>query len=246
MSRRIVVLDNPDAVAVQGANEFEVRARAAIEDHGRFAVALSGGTTPNAMYELLASPQFAEDIDWPQIHFFWSDERCVSPDDKRSNYREAHAMLLGPLEIAEANIHRMPCELEPNAGATDYNEQLAQFFGGDIAFDLIYLGLGEDGHTASLFPHHPALQARDHPCVAVHVPSNAVAPWRLTLTYPVLNAARSVIFLATGHEKAAIAARVLAGPPDPEGLPAQAVAPARGSLVWLLDRAAAGALKSHV
>lgn len=243
--RRVVVLDTPDNVAYQGADEFEVRARAAIADHGRFAVALSGGSTPRAMFELLASPEFAEDIDWDHVHVFWGDERCAPPDDARSNYAQALAALLAPIAIPEANIHRMRAELDPHDAAVDYGEQLAAFFGSVIAFDLIYLGLGPDGHTASLFPSTPALGVTDEPCTAVHVPANPVASWRLTLTYPVLNAARCDMFLVEGKDKADVLARVLEGPRDVLHLPAQGVDPAHGTLVWLVDKAAAGTLRSH-
>jgi len=242
---RVIVLATPDDVAYQAATEFEVRARAAIEDHGRFAVALSGGTTPRALFALLASPQFAEDIDWSHIHFFWGDERCVPPTDEASNYAQAFNGLLGPIAVPPENVHRMRGDLEPHAGAIDYADQLTKFFGGATALDLAYLGLGEDGHTASLFPGDAALDA-DQPCVAVHVPDNIIAPWRLTLTYPVLNAAEAAIFLVEGASKSAVLARVLDGPCDAHNLPAQGISPARGSLIWLVDDAAASSLKPRV
>lgn len=242
---RVVVLDTPDNVASQAADEFEVRARAAIAEHGRFAVALSGGSTPRALFGLLASPEYAEDIDWTHVHFFWGDERCVPPHDERSNYGQALKALLAPIEMPDSNIHRMRGELDPHAGAVDYNEQLAAFFGEDVAFDLIYLGLGPDGHTASLFPGTQTLGVTDQPCTAVRVPDNAVAPWRLTLTYPVLNAARCDMFLVEGKEKADVLSRVLEGSRDIQRLPAQGVAPAHGTLVWLVDKAAAAKLRSH-
>jgi 6-phosphogluconolactonase len=244
--RRVVVLDTPDDVAYQAADEFEVRVRAAIAEHGRFCVALSGGSTPHAMFELLASPQFAEDIDWAHVHFFWSDERCVPPDDERSNYAQARKDLLAPIAMPEGNIHRMRGELAAHDGAVEYCERLSAFFGASIAFDLIYLGLGPDGHTASLFPGSTALGVSDQACVAVHVPDNRVAPWRLTLTYPVLNAARCDMFLVEGAAKAGVLARVLDGPHDVAHLPAQGVAPVRGTLVWLVDKAAATGLQPRV
>ena len=243
--RRIVPLDTPADVAYQAADEFEVRARAAIEDHGRFAVALSGGSTPHEMFELLASPEFAEDIDWAHVHVFWSDERCVPPDDARSNYGQARQALLAPIQMPEENIHRMRGELDPHDGAADYSERLTAFFGPAIVFDLIYLGLGRDGHTASLFPRSAALDVTDQPCVALEVPGNAIAAWRLSLTYPVLNAARCAMFMVTGKDKADVVARVLEGPRAVADLPAQGVEPAHGTLVWLLDSAAAAGLRSH-
>lgn len=245
-TRRVVVLDTPADLAHQAAVEFEVRARAAIEEHQRFAVALSGGTTPGALFSLLASPEFAEDIDWPHVHIFWSDERCVPPTDRVSNYAQAKAALLDAIEVPQANIHRMRGELEPERGAQDYCDQLKAFFGGDVVFDTIYLGLGEDGHTASLFPYNAALDVVDRPCVAVRVPDNPIAHWRLTLTYPVLNAAQAVIFLVEGAAKTDMLTRVLEGPTDAHQLPAQGVAPEHGSLVWLVDKAAAARLKSRV
>ena len=244
--RRLVVLDTADDVAYQAATEFEVRARAAIEDHGRFNAALSGGTTPRAFFALLAPPQFAEDIDWPNIHIFWGDERCVPPTDEASNYAQAEKLLLGPLQVPRANVHRMRGELEPHAGAVSYADELRASFGDSISLDAIYLGLGEDGHTASLFPRNPVLDIVDQPCAAVHVPENRAAPWRLTLTYPVLDAADAAIFLVAGAAKAAVLARVLEGPRDAHALPAQGVAPAQGSLIWLVDDAAASGLKSRV
>jgi 6-phosphogluconolactonase len=244
--RRVVVLDTPDDIAAQAAIEFEVRARAAIDEHGWFAVALSGGKTPRALFALLASPQFAENIEWDKVHFFWSDERCLPPDNIDSNFKQAEDALLGPIQEPKSNVHRMQGELEPHTAALNYSDELHKFFGDSIRFDLIYLGLGEDGHTASLFPGHPALDESAEPCVAVHAPANRIAPWRLTLTFPVLNAPRSVIFLAEGEAKASVLARVLEGPRDVRQLPAQGVSPERGSLVWLTDRAAAALLKSRV
>jgi len=244
--RRVVALDTADDVAHQAAVEFEVRARAAIDESGRFAVALSGGKTPGALFKLLASPQFAENIDWTLIHFFWSDERCVAPTDDASNYKQALDALLAPLAIAPDSVHRMRGELEPHEGAIAYSDELRAFFGEKLRFDCIYLGLGEDGHTASLFPFSEALDAIENPCIAVHVPNNSIAQWRLTLTYPMINAARGVIFMADGAAKAHTLAQVLEGPHDARRLPAQGVAPEHGSLVWLVDRAAAAELRSRI
>ena len=241
---RVVVLSGTDEVAEQAAIEFEVTARAAIERRGRFAVALSGGKTPARSFELLASPRFAEDIDWPRVPFFWGDERCVPPQDPQSNYGEARLKLLDPINASEENVHRMRGELDPREGAIEYSEQLERFFRADPILDLVYLGLGPDGHTASLFPHAGALDEARATCVAAHVINNPV-PWRLTLTYPVLNAALTVVFLVAGEDKADILARVLEGPHDPAGLPAQGIAPVNGSLAWLVDRAAARRLKAR-
>jgi len=246
MSRpHIIVLDGPDAVAARAAEEFEVRARAAIAQRNCFAVALSGGTTPTRSFELLSSPRFIDKIEWQRVHFFWGDERCVPPDDAASNYAQAHKSLLAPIHAQDKSVHRMRGELEPREGARDYAAFLDRFFGGGAIFDLVYLGLGPDGHTASLFPNTRALEETVAACVATHIPGNPV-PWRLTLTYPVFNAARAVIFQVTGADKSAVLERVLEGPRRPATLPAQGIAPTDGSLIWLVDRAAAERLKQRV
>jgi 6-phosphogluconolactonase len=239
--RDIVVLEDPAALATQAAIEFQTRAHSAINDHGRFAVALSGGKTPEAMFALLAGTGFAEDIPWEHVHLFWGDERCVPPDDPRSNFGTARDLLVGKVPIPAANVHRMPGEDEPHEGALKYGEELKRFFGGPAEFDLVYLGLGPDGHTASLFPNSTALLVSDAQCVANFAGADIDPAWRLTLTYPAINASRAVMFLVEGEAKAEIAAKVLEGPKDPTLLPAQGIAPA-GALVWLLDRAAAARL----
>ncbi len=239
----VVVADDPGALARMGALEFQRLARTSVEQRGRFAVGLSGGTTPKAMFGLLATPEFSRGVDWGGVHFFWGDERCVSLDDPNSNFSMAKRTLLDPIGAVDGNVHRMRGELEPHAGAADYCRQLDAFFAGDeIRFDLIYLGLGPDGHTASLFPGTAALEACDVPCVANHVPQNVATPWRLTLTYPALNAGRAIVFLVEGAHKADIVARVLEGPREP-GLPAQGIALADGTLTWMVDRAAASKLQ---
>lgn len=224
---------------------FAETAKVAFAQRGRFVVVLSGGSTPKAMLTLLAGPEFAADIDWRRVHVFWGDERMVAPEDPNSNYGMANAALLSKVPIPQAQVHRMQGELEPHDAASQYSEDLRRFFGGPTSFDLAFLGLGPDGHTASLFPRTSALGVRDVPCVANQVGSeNVVSPWRLTLTYPALNASRAVVFLVEGDLKAAIVAEVLDGPRDPERLPAQGIAPA-GTLTWLLDAAAASKLRQQ-
>lgn len=212
--------------------------RAAVAQRARFTVALSGGKTPRGMLETLA----AQRLDWSAVHLFWSDERCVPPDDAASNFGMAREALLARVDVPPANIHRMRGELPPADGATDYEAQLRTFFGGAPAFDLIYLGLGPDGHTASLFPGTAALDIADRACVANRVDGPVASPWRLTLTYPAINAGRSVTFLVEGSEKASILAAVLRGKQDVRRYPAQGIAPVRGDLLWLADEAAAGGL----
>src|SRR5579859_4197039 len=164
--RRVVVAETPAELAAGAADEFEGTAMRAISAAGRFSVALSGGKTPRAMLEVLSSRK----IDWSRIHFFWSDERCVGPDDPNSNYRMAREALLAKISVPASNVHRMRGELAPDAGAAAYDAELRAFF--DAAsprFDLLYLGLGPDGHTASLFPGTAALEVTDRWCVANEV-----------------------------------------------------------------------------
>ena len=236
---RIFTLDTPDHLAEQAALEFQVRAKAAMEEADRFAVALSGGSTPKAMMQRLASPEYASRVDWSRVHVFWSDERCVPPDDPNSNFALAQHALLDQVSIPAGNIHRMPGERDPQEAAAAYEALLRAFFAGAPAFDLTFLGLGPDGHTASLFPNSAALDVRDRYCAANKAAAHVVSPWRLTLTYSAINASKAVIFLVQGADKADIVARVLEGPRDPKLLPAQGVAPERGTLTWLLDAAAA-------
>lgn len=237
------IVDTPDDVAAAGADAFVKAAGLAIAARGRFAVALSGGSTPKAMLTLLAEVIYARKVDWRHTHLFWSDERCVGPEDPESNYGMTRKILLSGALVPDANVHRMMGELEPHMGALDYSLRLRSFF--DVnppPFDLIYLGLGPDGHTASLFPHTSALGVTDQPCAANHVESGVASPWRLTMTFSAINAGRAVTFLAEGSGKAEILKKVLAGPLDPIALPAQGVVPKRGALSWIVDRAAAALL----
>jgi len=207
---------------------------------------LSGGSTPRALYGLLAEPPFRETIDWPRVHLFWGDERFVPPDHPDNNYRAALEALVRRVPIPTENVHRIPTEAtEPEAAAAQYEDTLRRFFAapeGEVPrFDLVLLGLGPDGHTASLFPGSPALEEDSHLVVATYVPN--LAAWRITLTLPVLLCARHVIFLVSGPDKAAVLRDVLDGPHDPQRLPAQLVRPQDGDLTWLVDEAAASLLR---
>jgi 6-phosphogluconolactonase len=235
----IDVVDSPSLLAARAADGFVSACDAAVGERSRFAVALSGGKTPRAMLETLAE----RDVGWSHVHFFWSDERCVAPDDPNSNYGMARGALLGPAAVPSPNVHRMKGELDPPAGARDYRDRLSAFFSAAPVFDLVYLGLGPDGHTASLFPGTAALRVTDETCVANRVDGPVASPWRLTLTYPTINAARRVVFLVEGSEKADILKRVVEGPRDVERYPAQGIAPTGGDLVWLVDAAAAARLE---
>lgn len=216
----VVVLDDPAAVARAGADEF---AAAAAGASGRFAVCLSGGSTPQAMHRLLASPEYASRIDWSRCHVFFGDERRVPLDDPRSNYANARQTLLDHVPIPSHQVH-------PLTSAEVYEGLLRSFFGASCDFDLLYLGMGDDGHTASLFPGSVSLHEQER--WVIEPPDVVAGMSRLTLTLPALNAARRVRFLATGEAKRTPLARVRAGDPLPAGM----VEGAR----FLVDRAAAG------
>jgi len=236
---------NPSLLAVSAARHFLELAQAAIASRGRFNVALSGGSTPRPMYELLASQHIAPLLDWSNVHVFWGDERCVPPDHPDSNYHMAWETLLSHVPIPSENIHRMRGEAEPESTAIEYEQLLRKTFLIDMelltTFDLVLLGLGEDGHVASLFPGSPALGESERWVVTVdHTQPPPPLAKRLTLTLPMLNAATQVTFLVAGAGKAQILKRVWAAPlNDQPALPAQLVQPVSGNLLWLVDEAAA-------
>lgn len=211
----------------------------AVAASGRFTVALAGGGTPRPVYELLATPAFANRIPWDKVHVFFGDERCVAPDDPRSNFRMAREALLDHVPLPQGNIHRIAGEDDPVQAAAAYELGLRGLFVAEDppVFDLICLGLGQDGHTASLFPGTAALAEKKRLVVAQHV--EAVDAWRVTLTPAVINAARDVVFLVEGVGKAEVLQRVLQGPHEPDLLPAQLVQPHQGRTHWLVDAAAA-------
>ena len=234
----------PDNAALNrvAAAEFLGIADSAIADHGRFRVALSGGNTPRAVYSLVAGVRKPE-FPWSKTHIFFGDERSVPPDHPDSNYRMANETLLSKVPIPKENIHRVRTELDPESAARDYEEQIRNEFAlpeNELPrFDLILLGLGDDGHTASLFPGTAALGERTRMVVANWVAK--LNTFRITLTYPVLNNAAEDLFIVSGKGKAEIAAKVLSKSETPE-FPAQRVQPANGRLLWLLDQDAAGLL----
>ncbi len=225
-------------------------AHACVAANGICTIALSGGGTPRSLYQLLAAPALATEIPWEDVHVFWGDERHVPPDDPDSNFRMANEALLSHVPIPAANVHRIPAEL-PNAAtvAVAYAEDLRRVFQiGNLdtlpRFDLILLGMGEDGHTASLFPHSPALDERKALVAANPVPKMNTT--RITLTLPVINHAARVWFLVTGGGKAAVLKAVLEGPRQPETLPSQLIDPTDGELCFLLDATAAVALSPRL
>jgi 6-phosphogluconolactonase len=239
------IFPSPVEMSEAAAKRFTAQAAQAVSLHGRFTVALCGGKTPSALYSLLAKAPFASQIPWAHVHLFWGDERCVPPDHTDSNYRMVRALLMDRVPIPPANIHRMPGEMDPVEAAALYEKGLRDFFvphgDGFPVFDFILLGLGEDGHTASLFPATRAIHESARWVLGHYV--NAQKGWRITLTPQVINSAWLVVFLVTGSGKAAVLKDILEGPYRPDSLPAQVVRPAGGELLWMLDRDAAALLK---
>lgn len=228
-----------EALARASAHLFVAQAIQAVRERGRFSVALSGGTTPKRTYELLAEAPSRAEVPWSKVHLFWGDERCVPPTDPKSNYRMAHEALLKHVPIPEPQIHRMRGELSPAEGAAEYEKEMHSYFGEQApALDLVFLGLGDNGHTASLFPHTPVLEEKTRWAAPVYVAEQDL--WRITLTAPILNEATLVAFVLGGANKAQVLQEVREGPPDPQRLPAQLIKPTKGQLLWLVDRAAAG------
>lgn len=237
MKRQIKVEPTVSDLIHEAARRIVDAATHAVADRGKFTLALSGGKTPEGLYQLLAADFYRSQIDWNRVHVFFGDERCVPPDSKESNFRMAHAALLSKVPIPAEQIHRMRGEIEPNQAATEYGELLKTQFG-DGGLDLILLGMGDDGHTASLFPQSPALAERKHRCVAN--PVARLNAWRITLTAPFINKAQAVMVLIAGADKSARLQEVLEGPRDPTRLPIQLIEPEHGTMTWLLDAGAAG------
>jgi 6-phosphogluconolactonase len=237
----IEICPSAELVAARGAELFLSEARRAIDERGRFTVALSGGSSPALLFRRIAEDAPGSGIDWGKAHIFWADERCVPPDHGESNYRLARELFLDMLPPPGAVIHRIRGELPPRDGARRYEEELARAFPGESVplFDQIWLGLGSDGHTASLFPGCEAQGSVGRTAIAVYVEKRG--SHRVTLTFPVINNARHVLFLVTGGDKADIVSEMLEGK-DGTRYPAGHVAPTAGTLTWLLDAAAAGGL----
>lgn len=233
----IRVLPDPKAVAEAAAKHVVDAARRHIEHKGTFAIALAGGSTPELLYKTLASEPCRSKIRWSKVEVYFGDERCVPPGHKDSNYAMAERTLLEEVEIAEQNIHRMRGELDPEQAATEYGRMLKERFGEGGGLDLVLLGMGEDGHTLSLFPNTAALKESRHRCVANYV--EKLNAWRLTLTAAFVNRSEEVVALVSGANKARILQEVLEGEKDPQRLPIELIDPA-GQMIWLVDAAAAG------
>jgi 6-phosphogluconolactonase len=244
----VQVYADPEAVAQAAAELFVELCEQALRERARFRVALSGGSTPKRTFQLLANQELARRVDWNHVDLFWGDERYVSRDDPASNYRMTAEALLRHVPIPVGNIHPVPTEIAPpEAAAAAYDSEIRNSLGDAESvprFDLVYLGLGTNGHTASLFPHSPALKESTRLVVSDFV--QEVNMWRLTMTAPLLNRGRTVAFLIAGQEKAQVLKDVMLGPRDPERLPAQLISP-EGKLLWLVDNQAAALLdvQSH-
>lgn len=234
------VFENLDSLS-QAAAEFVVETSVqAIFGRGLFLIVLSGGNTPAELYKSLAQSPYKEQIDWPRVHVFWGDERCVSIEDSENSYRQAYDALLSHVPIPAENIHRVKSDLEPAEAAKDYANVLKRFASPALdwpRFDLVLLGMGEDGHTASLFPGSE---------MNVSIPTLAITAQyqnrpanRVTLTPLVFNSARRIVFLVSGESKAQTLANVLYGGYHPEQLPAQRIDPTDGELIWMVDKLAA-------
>jgi 6-phosphogluconolactonase len=240
------VLPTPEATARAAAQLFTDAAVKAAAGRGIARIAISGGTTPKAMFALLASPAepYLKQVPWDKLELYWVDERCVPPDDAESNYRMTKEALLSKVPLAAERVHRMEGELQPEVAAARYEAVIRNTFRLEGAetptFDLVLLGMGDDGHTASLFPHTDALNEMSHIVVPNHVPQKDT--WRITLTWPVINQGREVAFLIEGSGKAQVLHDVFLGPYQPETYPSQIIRPASGRLTLLLDAAAAAKL----
>lgn len=243
-SPQIQIVESTDALSHAAAERFLACAKKAVEERGRFSVALSGGSTPRDFYALLANPDapYRGQLAWDKIHFFWGDERHVPPDHAESNYRMANEAMLSTVPVPAANVHRIQAEMpDPAAAAEAYETELRRFFqppaGEWPSFDLALMGLGPDGHTASLFPQTAALHEKQRWVVGNWV--QKLHKHRITLTVPVLCHARVVLFLAAGGEKAIALRDVFHGPYHPDQWPAQVFRHSCGHVEWIIDQLAA-------
>ena len=238
----IRICDDQEALSHATAELFTAEARQAVNDRGRFSVALSGGDTPRRTYQLLAQEPFRDLVPWQNTHIFWGDERCVPANDLRSNARMTHQALLDHVPVPQHQVHPMICNGSPQEAAANYEALLRVFFAtGPPRFDLLLLGLGENGHTASLFPRTSVLKEQQRWVGEVFVAEEGLH--RLTLTAAAINQAARVVFLVSGSAKALILRKVLKDAQDPHSIPAQLIKPVDGGLLWLVDRDAARLLR---
>lgn len=242
MNPRIRIFKDLETLSHYAANLFTEQAAQSITERNQFLVALNGGSTPDRLFQLLAT-EFQDKVDWSKIHVFWGDERCVPPEAVGSSYGQAREKLFSRVPIPDSNVHRIKGELEPVEASRDYSFVLKEFASPPLEwprFDLVYLGMGEDGHTASLFPGSP-VHVSD-PTMPVTAQYQDRPANRVTLTPVVFNSARMVVFMATGEKKAKPLAEVLSDRYNPAQYPAQRIDPKDGRLIWLVDQDAASKL----
>jgi len=236
------VLSNLETLSVRAVSIFVNASKNSIATKKRFAVAISGGSTPRRLYTLLGDEAYRHQVDWQHVHFFWADERCVPQEDEASNFKTALDTLLSRVALPDKNIHRIKGEKAPDKAARDYEEEIRRFFGGSErqGFDLIILGMGEDGHTASLFPGSKSLEETVRLAIPVYL--GEPKKDRITLTLPVLNNANQILFIVAGVSKAAVLSEIFGNRGKKIGLPAGMIRPAHGKITWLIDQEAAGKL----
>lgn len=241
----IKILPDPERLALTAAAHFIETVERTLQAREICSVVLSGGSTPLTLYHLLANEPYSEQVDWSRVHLFWGDERCVPSDLPESNYFKASRTLIDHVSIPEENVHRILTELKPEQAAENYEETLLRFFTSlpdeeerqNARFDLVLLGMGEDGHTASLFPGTPAIHEQTRWVAAHYV--DKLAAWRVTLTPALLNRAANILFMAAGGGKSWALQKVLYGSYQPDRYPAQVIKPEVGNVLWLVDEAAA-------
>ena len=235
---QLIIRKNPTELAKTAADFITKRINEVLKTQARFTIALSGGSTPKALHELLAKPPYVEKIPWAQLHVFWGDERYVPIDDEQSNAGMAYDTLLGHVYTPEEQIHIWRTDLEPDAAAADYDQVLHEYFNDrGPTFDLVLLGMGDDGHTLSLFPGTEVVHEQTAWTKAYFLTQQNM--FRLTLTAPIVNRASCIVFLVAGPKKAEPLKEVLEGDYNPNKYPSQVIRPIDGELVWLVDEKAA-------
>jgi 6-phosphogluconolactonase len=243
---QLLIFPHRDELYQTAAGMFVQFARQAVKQNGRFTVALSGGGTPQPLYRLLSQPPFRDEVPWENTHLFWGDERLVSPNDRESSYGMTARLLLNHVPIPPAHVHRARGEMDAVTAVTDYTTQLAELSPPWPRFDLILLGMGHDGHTASLFPGPIHQQEQSGPVMAVTAQYDGRPAQRITFTPRLINDAHHILFLVTGANKASALRAVLAGDYNPELWPAQRIRPGDGDVIWLVDMAAASSIERLV
>jgi len=236
------IFNTPGLLFKAAADQILTLCESCIAEKGKFTIALSGGNTPRKLYELLAQNPYVKKIDWKNVFVFWSDERCVPASDDENNSHMAAIALLNNVPIPKENIFPVPVNFEPSKAAARYEQMIKSFFKNtEPRFDLVLLGLGEDGHTASLFPGTDILSEKKALVKQVYVNEKKV--FRISFTIPLINNAKQVMFLVTGKEKSTVIEKLFVKPPKKNTLPAQFIKPLKGNLHWMLDKAAATSLK---